>query len=151
MKIKLEGIIMARPRTSVPEREELIELGKDLLSWASADVKDELRLRWCEWFSMKHFFVRAQWKHMIEKEEFRPYYESAQGYLARRWITGNINAGIAQRYLRIYDPELRESEDKDKDADEQRKASALKGEARAIEEEKLKVLSEVQRSKRKLK
>ena len=44
-----------------------------------------------------------------------------------------------------------EGEDADADANELRKASALKGEARAIEQERQKVLSEVQRSKRVLK
>lgn len=140
-----------RPRTSIPEKEELIELGKDLLAWASEKKKGELRCRWCEWYACRHFFVRAQWKHMIEKEEFRPYYEAAQPYLAEKWIDGTINQSIAHRYLRIYDPELREEENKDLDDNELRKAAALKGEARAVEQEKLKVLEEVQRNKRKLK
>ena len=140
-----------RPRTSVPEREELIELGKDLLEWASQKVKGELRCRWCEWYAMRHFFIRAQWKHMIEKPEFRPYYETAQGYLAQKWIDGTINQSIAHRYLRIYDPELKENEDIDLDANEKRKANSLRNESKFIEEEKLKVLEKVQRSKRNLK
>jgi hypothetical protein len=137
-----------RPRTSVPEKNELIELGKDLLQWASEKKKGELRCRWCEWYSRKHFFIRAQWKHMIEKPEFRPYYESAQGYLADRWIDGTINQSIAHRYLRLYDPDLRENEDIDSDNEAARKANALKSETKAIEEEKFKVLCEVQRTKR---
>lgn len=137
-----------RPRTSVPEKEELILLGEDLLSWAAEKKKGELRCRWCEWYSRKHFFIRAQWKHMIEKPEFRPYYEAAQTFLADRWIDGTINQAIAQRYLRIYDPELRENEDIDSDEKEIRKANALKSETKAIEEQKLKVLEEVQRHKR---
>lgn len=140
-----------RPRTSVPEKGELIKLGEDLLEWAASKGKGELRCRWCEWYAKKHFFIRAQWKHMIEKEEFRPYYEAAQPYLADKWIDGTINQSIAQRYLRIYDPELRESEDKDAENNELRKAAALKGEARAIEQEKQAVIEEVNRNKRKLK
>jgi len=140
-----------RPRTSVPEKEELIKLGEDLLEWASTKAKGELRCRWCEWYAKKHFFIRKQWKRMLDTEEFRPYYEAAQVYLGEKWIDGTIHQSIAQRYLRIYDPELTEQEDKDKDADELRKASSLKGEARAIEQERQKVLEEVQRNKRKLK
>jgi hypothetical protein len=139
-----------RPRTSIPDKEELIELGKDLLEWASEKKKGELRARWCEWFAKKHFFLRAQWKHMIEKQEFRPYYEAAQAYLAEKWIDGTINQSIAHRYLRLYDPELRESEDNDLNLEATRRASALKSEAKAIEEEKQKVLDEVQRNKRNL-
>ena len=111
-----------RPRTSIPEKQELIELGKDLLEWASTKVKGELRCRWCEWYAKKHFFIRAQWKHMIEKPEFRPYYEAAQPYLADRFIDGTINASIAHRYLRMYDPELRADEDQTADAEAARKA-----------------------------
>lgn len=140
-----------RPRTCVPEKEELIKLGEDLLEWASAKAKGELRCRWCEWYAKKHFFIRKQWKHMIEKEEFRPYYEAAQVFLGEKWIDGTIHQSIAQRYLRIYDPEVTEQEDKDADDTELRKASALKGEARAQEQERQKVLDEVQRKKRTLK
>ena len=139
---------MVRPRTSVPEKEELIELGKDLLEWASEKKKGELRCRWCEWYAKKHFFIRSQWKKMIDKEEFRPYYETAQAYLAEKWIDGTINQSIAHRYLAIYDPELKEHEISLANEDAERKAKALKGEARAVEEEKQQVLAEVQREKR---
>jgi hypothetical protein len=141
-------MVAGRPRTSVPETKELIKLGEDLLSWASTKKEGELRCRWCEWYAKKHFFIRKQWKRMLDTEEFRPYYEAAQVHLAEKWIDGTIHQSIAHRYLRIYDPELTEQEDKDKDADEHRKASALKSEARAIEEEKIKVLEEVMRNKR---
>ena len=90
-------------------------------------------------------------KRMLDTEEFRPYYEAAQAYLAEKWIDGTINQSIAHRYLRIYDPELRESEDKDEDDKELRKAAALKGEARAAEEAKQQVIAEVNRNKRTLK
>lgn len=142
-------MVAGRPRTSIPEKDELIELGKDLLAWASEKKKGELRCRWCEWYAKRHFFIRAQWKHMIEKEEFRPYYEHAQAYLAERWLEGPIHHSLAHRYIRIYDPELRQEEDIDADADAARKANALKSESKAIEEERIKVLDEVQRKKRK--
>ena len=139
---------VGRPRTSIPEKEELIKLGEDLLEWSSTKAKGELRCRWCEWYAKKHFFIRKQWKRMIDTEEFRPYYEAAQVYLGEKWIDGTIHQSIAQRYLRIYDPELTEQENQDLDANELRKAHALKGEIRAVEEEKLRVLEEVQRKKR---
>jgi len=137
-----------RPRTCVPEKEELIQLGQDLVAWASEKKKGELRCRWCEWYAKRHFFIRKQWKRMLDTEEFRPYYEIAQAYLGEKWIDGTINQSIAHRYLRFYDPELKENEDIDADATEARKAKALKNEAQAIEEEKLKVLEEVQRHKK---
>jgi len=140
-----------RPRTSIPEKAELIKLGEDLLEWASEKKKGELRCRWCEWYACKHFFIRKQWKRMLDTEEFRPYYEAAQPYLAQKYIDGTINQSIAHRYLRIYDPEVKEHEDMDADVDAERKAKALKGEARAAEEEKLKVVEEVQRNRKPIK
>ncbi len=138
---------VGRPRTSIPQKNELIELGKDLLDWASEQQDEQLRCRWCEWYAKKHFFIRKQWKRMLDTEEFRPYYEAAQVFLGEKWIDGTIHPSISQRYLRVYDPELRESEDTDSDAEVIRKAASLKNEAKAIEEEKQKVIQEIQREK----
>lgn len=87
---------------------------------------------------------------MLDTPSFRPYYEAAQTFLAEKWIDGTINQAIAQRYLRIYDPELRENENIDADEKEVRKAMALKSETRAVEEERNRVLEEINRSKREL-
>jgi hypothetical protein len=140
-----------RPRTAIPEKEELIELGKDLVEWASAVQKkgEPLRARYCEWYTAQGF-IRKQWEHMREKPEFQWYYERARTILATKYIDGTVNHSIAHRYLRIYDPEVRDEEDKDAEAAELRKAAALKGEIRAAEEEKQKVLDEIQRNKRQL-
>jgi hypothetical protein len=141
-----------RPRSAIPEKDELIQLGKKLVEWASGKQKkgEPIRVRFCDWYT-EEGFVRKQWEHMREKPEFQWYYERARSILALRYVDGTVNQSIAHRYLRMYDPEVRDEEDKDKDADELRKAAALKGEARAVEEAKQAVLQEVGRSKRKLK
>lgn len=141
-----------RPRSVIPEKEELIELGKDLIEWASTQQKkgDPIRVRFCDWYTDRGF-IRKQWEEFRDKPEFSWYYEKARSLMALRYIDGTVNQSIAHRYLRIYDPELKNEEDKDADANELRKAASLKGEARAIEEEKQKVLHEVQRNKRDLK
>lgn len=138
-----------RPRTAIPDKEELIELGKDLVKWASSQQRkgEPIRVRFCDWYT-EQGFVRKQWEHMREKPEFQWYYEKARSLMALRYVDGTVNQSIAHRYLRMYDPELRDDEDVDSEAAEQRKARILKGEARAAEEEKLKVLDEVQRNKR---
>lgn len=141
---------IGRPRTCIPDDEELIRLGEDLLQWASEKKKGELRCRWCEWYSRKHFIIRKEWKRMLDTPTFRPYYEAAQTFLAEKWIDGTINASIAHRYLRLYEPELREIEDADADAEAARKANALKSETKAQEEEKQRVLDEIQRNKREI-
>lgn len=139
---------IGRPRTSIPSDQELIKLGEDLVTWASTKVKGELRCRWCEWYAKKQFLIRKQWKRMLDTDSFRPYYEIAQAYLSEKYLDGTINASIAHRYLRIYDPELKEQEDIDANEETARKASALKSETKAIEEEKLKVIDEVNRNKK---
>jgi len=138
-----------RPRTAIPEKNDLIELGKNLVHWASErQIEGEpIRVRFCDWYTAEGF-VRKQWEHMREKPEFQWYYERARSLMALRYVDGTVNQSIAHRYLRMYDPEVRDHEDQDADANELRKAAALKNESRAIEQEKLKVLEEVQRSKR---
>lgn len=132
-----------RPRESIPDKEELIKLGEDLVAWASEKKEGELRCRWCEWYACKHFLLRKQWKRMIDTPEFRPYYEIAQPYLAQKWIDGTINQSIAHRYIRIYDPELKENEDEDAIVNASIKANSLKSEAKASEKAKQEVLDEI--------
>jgi len=98
-----------RPRTTVPEKEELIKLGQDLVQWATEET-DELRCRYCQWYCLKHGFVRKHWDLMLQKPEFRVYYEMAQASLAKRYIDGSINPSIAHRLLPIYLPEVKEEE-----------------------------------------
>lgn len=141
-----------RPRTVIPEKEELIELGKDLVQWAAAKQQkgEPIRVRFCDWYTDRGF-IRKQWEEFRDKPEFSWYYEKARSLMALRYVDGTVNQSIAHRYLRIYDPEMKDEEDKDANAAELRKAASLKGEARAIEAERQQVLEEVQRNKRVLK
>jgi hypothetical protein len=116
-------VVAGRPRTSIPEKKELVELGEKLVKWASDKTtkNDALRVRYCDWYT-ELGFVRKQWEHMREKPEFQWYYEKARSLLGLRYIDGTVNQSIAHRYLRIYDPELRDSEDADADAQIEREA-----------------------------
>lgn len=138
-----------RPRTLIPEKEELIELGKQLVEWASSPHKrgEPIRVRFCDWYTDQGF-VRKQWEAFRDHPDFNWYYEKARSLMAIRYVDGTVNQSIAHRYLRMYDPELRDDEDLTADKDAIRKASALKSETQAIEQEKLKVLEEVQRTKK---
>lgn len=143
---------IGRPRTATPEKEDLISLGELLVKWAlqKQEEGEPIRVRFCDWYTQLGF-IRKQWEHMREKPEFQWYYERARSALALRYLDGTVNPSIAHRYIRMYDPELRDSEDKDLDAAEARKAAALKGEAAAAEMEKLRILDEVNRKKRAIK
>jgi len=142
---------MARPREFSYPPEKMIELGKEMVAYVQENKKTILHLS--EWYTILKGYTYNEWKNFIQLEEFLPYYEQALKIVGLKYMDKNSNVrdSISQRWQRIYFGDLREGEDLDADKAEQRKASALKGEARAIEEEKLKVLSEVQRSKRKLK
>jgi hypothetical protein len=139
-----------RPRTAIPEKDELIELGKQLVKWAEKQGKKNqpLRVRFCDWYTDEGF-IRKQWEHMREKPEFQWYYEKARSVLAGRYVDGTVNQSIAHRYLRIYDPELRDSEDQDANDDAKRKASQSVVDANNQLETIKIVLDDVERNKRK--
>jgi hypothetical protein len=137
-----------RPRVFSFSKEKMIELGEEMVSYVKANKKTILHL--CEWYTIEKGFTYNEWKNFIQKEEFLPYYEQALKIVGLKYVDKNSNVrdGISQRWQRIYFGDLKESEDSDADENELRKARSLKNEAKAIEEEKQKVLEEVQRNKR---
>jgi hypothetical protein len=143
--------IMVRPREFSYSEKEMIALGKEMIAYVKANKKTILHL--CEWYTIEKGYTYNEWKNFIQKAEFFPYYEQALKIVGLKYVDKNSNVRdkISDRWQRIYFGDLREGEDKDADDNELRKAASLKGEVRAIEEEKLKILDEVQRKKRVLK
>ena len=43
--------------------------------------------------------------------EFLPYYEKAQSIMRQKCVNGTIEKSFGQRYLRLYDRDLRDDED----------------------------------------
>ena len=140
-----------RPRTVSFPPEKMIALGKEMVSWVHERQQTILHLS--EWYTVEKGFTFTQWKTFIERPEFIPFYEKALKIVGLKYLdkTSNVRDGISHRWQRIYFGDLREGEDKDADDNELRKATSLKGEARASEIERQKVLEEVNRNKRKLK
>lgn len=137
-----------RPRVLSFSKEKMIELGEEMVSYVKANKKTILHL--CEWYTIEKGFTYNEWKNFIQKDEFLPYYEQALKIVGLKYVDKNSNVrdGISQRWQRVYFGDLKESEDVDADENELRKARSLKNEAKAIEEERHKVLEEVQRNKR---
>lgn len=137
-----------RPRTTSFTEEEMIALGEEMVAFVKKNKKTILHLS--EWYTIEKGFIYREWKAFIQKEEFLPYYEKALKIIGIKYVdkSSNVRDGISNRWQRVYFDDLREKEDIDADANELRKASSLKGEARAIEQERQKVLDEVQRHKR---
>jgi hypothetical protein len=131
--------------------EEFIALGEEMIKYVRENQDKILHL--CEWYTIEKGFTYKEWKTFIQKEVFLPYYEKALKIVGLKYVdkTSNVRDNISPRWQRIYFGDLREGEDEDADNNELRKAAALKGEARAIEQERQKVLDEVNRNKRKLK
>ena len=100
---------IGRPRTTTPNDEELIELGEELLTWATEKTK-ELRYHLNQWYCLEKGYTKKQWDLMCDKEAFRAYYERARIAIAKRYVDGSINSTIACRFLRLYFPELRDEE-----------------------------------------
>ena len=137
-----------RPRSTSFSEKEMIELGKEMVAYVKENQKTILHLS--EWYTIEKGFIYNEWKTFILRLEFIPYYEQALKIVGLKYVSKNSNVrdSISQRWQRIYFRDLKEGEDDDADANELRKASALKSEARAIEQERQKVLDEVQRNKK---
>src|SRR5215469_1047001 len=130
---------------------EMIKLGKEMVAFVKKNKKDILHLS--EWYTIEKGFTYNQWKCFLQIQDFLPYYEQALKIIGLKYVSKNSNVrdSISQRWQRIYFGDLKDQEDADAEANELRKASALKGEARAQELEKQKVLDEIKRNKRELK
>ena len=98
-----------RPRTVSPQPEECVELGEDLLKWATEET-EEWRCQFQQWYSLKMGILRKDWKALIQVPQFLPYYEMAQSALAKKAADGTMKEGFGQRYLRLYDRNLIEEE-----------------------------------------
>ena len=103
------GADSGRKRTSTPSPEECIELGEELLKWATEET-EEFRFRFAQWYSVKKHILRKDWKNLIKSPEFSPYYEEVQSIFADRCLDGTVKEGFGNRYLRLYDRDLIEEE-----------------------------------------
>jgi len=144
-------MVAGRPRTTTPEPEELIKLGEDLVKWATEET-DELRLRFCEWYSLKHGILDKEWELMVRKEEFGGYYEKARTALARNWLHKYENSSIAHRFMRIYCPDVKREENETKEFEARLNKEVAKVQNEKIEQaaESIKVMISEAHSERKI-
>jgi len=103
-----------RPEPTTPPKDELIKLGEELVAWATEEPeKPELRCRFAQWYSLKKGILHKEWDLMLQKPEFRGYYEIAQTALGNRFVDGSVKDSIGHRFMRRYCPEVRIQEDQD--------------------------------------
>ena len=106
-------MVAGAPRTTTPEPEECIELGKDFIKWLTED-NGELKTSFQFWYAIKHGMVRDVWKALVKTPEFRPYYEVGRAYMAKEIHSQKLEKGLGHRYIRLYDRELAAEEDETK-------------------------------------
>jgi hypothetical protein len=138
-----------RPRTRSFSEEEMIALGEEMIAW----VKEHKPIHLSVWYTQEKDFTDEQWDTFRKRPEFIHYYTKALKLVGYSYLDkdSNVDVRLKDRWQRVYFKDLKYQEDEDAKDNELRKAAALKGEARAIEQAKIEVLEEVQRSKRKLK
>lgn len=98
---------MTRTRIMAPSDEELLKLGEDLLIWANKP--DSLFM--AQFYSCEKHILRKDWKNIIQRMPFVPYYEEAQIIIGTRHLTGALKEGIAHRFIRLYHHDVREDDD----------------------------------------
>lgn len=135
-----------RPRTVCFSPEEMISLGEEMVEW----VKTNKPIHLSVWYTQEKDFTDEQWDTFRKCPEFFHYYTKALKLVGYAYLDkdSNVDVRLKDRWQRVYFKDLKEQEDADSKDNELRKAAALKGEARAVEQERQKVLDEVQRSKR---
>lgn len=100
--------------------EEVTELGKDLLAWVESN-EGKSTLIWVDWYWDKHQLFRQDWKSLIQRPEFLPYYQMARQKLARNIVLNDdIPQSYGNRYLHLYDDTVLEHEEAIKDRDAMR-------------------------------
>lgn len=95
------------PRTTSPEKQELIKLGEEMVAW----VTKHKPLHLSHWYTQQKMILYKDWKTYIQKPEFLPYYERALSLVGSNCLDGALDKSIAQRFLRIYFKDLKEEED----------------------------------------
>lgn len=106
-------MVAGAPRTVSLSQQEMIALGKEMVSFAQKNKNKILHLS--EWYTIEKMFTYKEWKTFIQREEFIPYYEQALKIVGLKYVDKNSNVrdGISQRWQRVYFCDLKEQEDLD--------------------------------------
>src|SRR5215831_15406541 len=92
------------------------QLGQDLLSWLDDPKGGKEQIFFVRWYYHKHGMFRDDWKALIQREIFLPYYEIARKVMVENLMRNeDIYQSYGGRYLAMYDDELRADEEAVKD------------------------------------
>jgi hypothetical protein len=126
--------------------QEMIALGEEMIAWVQENKPIHLSM----WYTQHKDFTDEQWDTFRKKPEFIHYYTKALKLVGYAYLDkdSQVDVRLKDRWQRVYFKDLKEQENIDADQEAARKANALKSEAQAIEQERIKVLEEVQRNKK---
>ena len=103
-------MVAGAPRTVTPPYDDLIALGKEMVQWFK-DHPETLHIQ--EWYSIEKMILYKDWKAIIVKPEFFPYYEQALAIVGKKYLdkTSNIRDSVSHRFIRHYFKHTKEDED----------------------------------------
>ena len=137
------------PRVFSLPPEEMIALGEEMIKW----ILENNPIHLTQWWAIHKNFTDRQWDAMRHIEEFVPYYQKALKIIGLQYLQKNseIEPSLKHRWQRVYFKDLKRCEDADAEAEAKRKAEALKGDARAAEEERQHIIETIQRNNQPIK
>ncbi len=106
------GVGHGRPPNCGYANDELLVLGDELLLWMQQiDENGTEVVHLSEWYSASKHIPRSQWKSIIQRDCFLPYYEKALNWLGVKLLKNkNLPVAYGSRFLGIYFSEIREYE-----------------------------------------
>ena len=128
---------MGRPANEGYSDEEIDSLGKEMMQWIKKVDKDNSVVHLSQFYCEIKDISYSQWKSLIQRKTFIPYYEKALLWMGRKiMMNKNLRESYGNRFLGIYFAEIREYErDKSREkiqdelelkkADAQQMASAI--------------------------
>jgi hypothetical protein len=135
-----------RDRTVSFSEEEMIILGEEMVEWVKLHKPIHLSM----WYTQHKDFTDKQWDTFRKCPEFFHYYTKALKLIGYSYLDkdSQVDVRLKDRWQRVYFKDLKESENEDAKFDADLKAAALKSETAAIEQEKNRVMEEVNRNRK---
>jgi hypothetical protein len=137
------------PRVWSLPPEDMIKLGEEMVAW----VEENKPVHLTQWWSIHKKFPERHWVAMQQMPEFVPYYQRAMHLIGMQYLLKNseVEPYLKARWLRMYFKDLRQVEDAEAKEAAKIKAEAAKGDIRAAEEERQRVIETIQRNNQPIK
>lgn len=101
-----------RPYNEGFSNEEIIQIGKDLLTWIKeCDEKKSEVVHLSQFYSELKEICYSQWQSIIRRDCFLPYYDRAREWMGKRILNNKeLPQSYGNRFLGIYFKEIKDNE-----------------------------------------